>query len=400
MSVNKREKLLFVISEDWYFMSHRLPLALGAIEAGMEVSLATNISGNVNISELEAKGIRIYRWKLNRGSTNVFSEIAALYRLHRIFKKAKPSIVHNVAIKPVLYGSLLARLHRNVSVVNALGGLGFLFSQAAATGTRGVLRSLVLWGFRRLLSRKTNLLILQNPDDRELLTTNAGICETQIRMIRGAGVNVQEFHPADAPTGIPVVILPARMLVDKGIREYVGAARILKSEGIKARFLLVGGVDKCNPASISNDELAGWVSEGVIEWLGRRDDMAEIYRSCAIVCLPSYREGLPKSLLEAASCGRAIVSTDVPGCREIVKHNKNGLLVPPRDVQALADSLKILLCDSVLREQMGAYGRQMVVNDFSEETVVKETLEVYRSMATISKNSEFEATADAMVIEP
>lgn len=375
-----RTKLLFVVTEDWYFVSHRLPLAVAAIAAGMEVSIATNVSSHAEV--IRQAGIKLYPWKLNRGSTGLLAEFKALCGLLKIYWQVRPDIVHQVAIKPVLYGSLLAKLLRIPRVVNALGGMGAIFSDTS--GKRGRLRAVVLAGFRSLLNRRGSLLILQNPDDCELMVNGAAIARENIRLIRGAGVDVRVFDVVPEPEGTPLVVLPARMLTDKGVVEFVEAARLLKAQGVQARFALVGGTDECNPASVPPARLKDWVDSGTVEWHGRRDDMPAVYHSATLVCLPSYREGLPKALLEAAACGRAIVATDVPGCREIVRHGENGLLVEVRDVAALAKAMATLLSDTATRQAMGAAGRQMVLQEFSEEKVVADTLEIYQELMMVA----------------
>lgn len=375
-----RPKLLFVVTEDWYFMSHRLPLALGALQAGMDVAIATNVS--VHAEAMRRAGIEVHPWAVTRGSTGIAAELRALVSLWKIVRRVKPEIMHHVAIKPVLYGSLIAKFSRVRGVVNALGGMGYLFSNKG--GKSSLLRTMVLSGFRWLLSAKNSCLILQNPDDQALLVEAGAVQAGQVRLIRGAGVNTEDYSLAVEPTGVPIVVLPARMLLDKGVGEFVDAARSLKAAGVVARFVLVGGLDESNPACISQAQLDAWVREGCVEWFGRRGDMPGIYRSSTLVCLPSYREGLPKSLLEAASCSRAIVTTDVPGCREIVRHGQNGLLVPARDALALAAALRTLLEDAPTRLRMGQRGREMVMQEFSEEAVVHETLNIYQHLGAFA----------------
>lgn len=374
-----RPKVLFVVTEDWYFVSHRLPLALGALQAGMEVAIATNMSSHGDM--LRQAGIEVHPWQVSRGSTGIVAELKTLLALWKIVRRARPDLLHQVAIKPVLYGSLVAKVTPVKAVVNALGGMGSLFGTEGKQ--RAGLRTLVLAGFRWLLTGPRTRLILQNPDDRALLVEGAGINPENIRLIRGAGVNTAVFDVKPEPAGTPVVVLPARMLFDKGVGEFVEAARMLKAQGIAVRCILVGGLDECNPACISLPQLEAWQAEGCVEWYGRSDDMPAIYAAATLVCLPSYREGLPKSLLEAASCGRAIVATDVPGCREIVRHGENGLLVPARDAQALARALALLLLDPAARARMGEKGREMVLQEFSEGAVVQETLEIYRQLGTM-----------------
>jgi glycosyltransferase involved in cell wall biosynthesis len=375
-STYKKPKLLFVVTEDWYFCSHRLPLAVAAIEAGFDVAIATRITEHGDV--IQKAGIEIHSWNVSRGSINVFTEVKALFKLLKIYREAKPDLVHQVALKPVLYGSFVAKLVGPKKIVNALGGMGFVFNNGKEN-TRG-LRTIILWGFKWLLSNKDSVLILQNPEDCALMVNEAGVDAESVRLIRGAGVNIRQFDVSTEPVGTPLIILPARMLWDKGVGEFVEAARILKDQGIAARFALAGGIDECNPAAISREQLRKWTDAGDVEWFGRRDDMPEIYRQANVVCLPSYREGLPKALLEAAACGRAIVATDVPGCREIVEDGKNGFLVPARDPFALAEAVRKLILDPDLRHKMGKCGRDRVIRAFSEEKVVKETLCIYKKL--------------------
>lgn len=391
----RRRKILFVVTEDWYFVSHRLPLALGAMKAGMDVAVATNVAEHGEL--IKGMGIELHPWRIKRGSTHLWFEFQALCSLAKIYRRVNPDVVHQVAIKPVIYGSLAAKFARRPKLVNALGGMGSLFT--AREGQRSLLRSLVLAGFRALLSTRGSALILQNPDDRDLLIKACCLRESAIHLIRGAGVDTKTFAVEPEPDGVPVVVLPARMLADKGIFEYVAAARELKAQGIKARFLLVGGNDECNPANISVEKLQAWVSEGVVEWLGRRNDMPAILAASTIVCLPSYREGLPKALLEAAACGRPIITTDVPGCREVVHHGENGLLVPARDAKALSAAIAGLLENSDLRLEMGRKSRQMALSHFSEESVVRDTLDVYLHLlagSSVDRNTNWNGVEKSM----
>lgn len=368
-----RPKLLFVVTEHWYFLSHRLPLALAAIDKGFDVTVATRITDDVEI--FRTAGITVCPWNISRGSTKIWTELRALYQLFRIFRKVKPDLVHQVSIKPVLYGSFIAKLVGPKRIVNALGGMGSIFNNSHLKTCW--IKKVILTGFRWLLSSKSNVLILQNPDDRALMISKAGVAYDRIELVRGAGVNVVRFCPKPEPEGLPMVVLPARMLLDKGVGEFVEAARILKADGVNARFALVGGIDTSSPTGVTLEQLNRWTHEGDVEWLGMRTDMPEVFQQSNIVCLPSYGEGLPKALLEAAACGRAIVATDVPGCREIVIDDKNGLLVPPRDPVALAAALKKLIDEPETRGRMGTNGRKLVIDEFSEESVIKDTLDIY-----------------------
>lgn len=371
----RKPKLLFVVTEDWYFCSHRLPLALAARDAGFDVTLAARIGERAAL--LQSHGIALAPWKMERGSTGPLAELRALLRLWRIYRAVGPDLVHQVALKPVLYGSLIAKWCRTGAVVNALGGMGSLF---AAGGKGTLLQRALLRALRWLLGARRTLLILQNDDDAGLIVGGAGLARERIRIIRGAGVDLDQFRVRPEADAIPLVVLPARMLWDKGVGEFVAAARLLRAQGVVARFALAGGTDECNPSGIARDQLEQWVAEGAVEWLGQRQDMAEVLAMSHLVCLPSYREGLPKALLEAAASGRAIVTTDVPGCRDIVRDGDNGLLVPARDATALAAALGTLLGAPERRRAMGARGRCRAETEFSEAQVVRETLAIYAEL--------------------
>lgn len=371
-------KLLFLITEDWYFYSHRLPLARAAIKAGFEVVLLANIQSHGDM--IRSEGIRIIPLVLQRRSMNPFREMKTLLQVVRVYRAERPDIVHHVAMKPVLYGSIAAFLTDIPGRVNALAGMGYLF--ISQTLKARVLRLCIKKLFYFFLNRNNSRLILQNPDDAEMFVENGIVGEDRICLIRGSGVDTQKFVPTPDPPPPIKVILPARMLLDKGVVEFVNSARILTQKGCKACFILVGQCDSQNPAAITEEQLKLWQQEHVVEWCGHQSDMATVFSQAHIVCLPSYREGLPKSLLEAAACGRPIVATDVPGCREIVRQGINGFLVPAYDSLALAEALHKLIDNKELREQMGANGREIVLNEFSEEKVVAETLALYHDLLT------------------
>ncbi len=371
-----RGKLLFLVTEDWYFCSHRLPPARAAQAAGYEVVVATRVEHRG--ADIEAEGFKLIPINLRRRSRNPFRELAAIAEIARIYRRERPDIVHHVAIKPVLYGSLAAMLARRPAVVNALAGMGFLFTSSSRLAT--MLRSAVSQVFRVLLNAGRNVLILQNPDDQALLVSGGLVAASRVRLIRGSGVDIQRFYPMPETDGTPVVMLASRMLWDKGIGEFVGAAGLLRARGRAARFVLVGDGDADNPASIPQAQLKSWHDSGVVECWGRCDDMPAAFAHAHVVCLPSYREGLPKVLLEAAACARPLVATDAPGCREIVRHGGNGFLVPLRDAAGLADAIERLLSEPALRLKMGAKGRQMVEAEFSEAQVARQTLAVYREL--------------------
>ena len=371
-----RKKLLFLVTEDWYFCSHRLPPARAAQAAGYDIVVATRVGSRG--ADISAEGFKLIPIDLQRRSRNPFRELTTIAQIVKIYLQERPNVVHHVALKPVLYGSLAACLVRGPAVVNALAGMGFLFSSSSRLAS--VLRAVVSRLFRLLLNAGRNLLILQNPDDEAMLVNAGLVAAKRVRLIRGSGVDIQRFAPTpEAPT-TPVVMLPSRMLWDKGVGEFVEAAQLLRTRGSTARFVLVGNGDPDNPASISEGQLKAWHDSGVVESWGHCSDMPATLAQAHIVCLPSYREGLPKVLLEAAACGKPLIATDAPGCREIVRHGENGLLVPLRNAAGLADAIERLLGDADMRHAMGQKGRRLVELAFSEAKVAQQTLAVYREL--------------------
>ena len=368
-----KPRILFFITEDWYFWSHRLPIAQGIRNKGFEVLIAAIL--NKHKERIEKEGFRLIPIGLKRKSKNIIKEINSILEIVRIYRKEKPDIVHHVAIKPILYGSFAARLTGVPYVVNALTGLGFIFIKKGWLAS--AIRKLIVFIYRLAFLSKNTFAIFQNPEDLKLFVDLHIVKNNRAVLIRGSGVDTAHFLNLPEPAGIPVITLASRMLWDKGIKELVDATRQLHNNGVKCRTVLVGIPDPDNPASIPKHVLRDWHAEGLVEWWGYRSDMADVFAKSNIVVLPSYREGLPKVLLEAASCGRSIVATDVPGCREIVRNNINGFLVPPYDPKTLADALKVLIENPELRAKMGARGREIVKAEFSEEIVVKQTMEVY-----------------------
>ncbi|MCX7098534.1 MAG: glycosyltransferase family 4 protein [Methylococcales bacterium] len=378
--MNNPPKLLYFVTEDWYFCSHRLALAVAAQQAGFEVLVVTRVNRHGDL--IRSHGLKLIPIELSRRSRNPFKELAVIWQLLAIYRKHKPDIVHHVALKPVLYGSLAARLAGVPAVVNALAGLGFLFVSKRLLAR--VLRPLVETAFRLLLNRSRSQVIFQNPDDQGLLVGRKLLAPERATLIRGSGVDTHVFTPMPETAGIPLVILASRLLWDKGVAEFVAAAQQVNALGVIARFALVGVGDPENPASIPDAQLEQWHELGIIEWWGRRDDMPQVLAQAHIVCLPtSYGEGVPKVLIEAAACGRPIVATDVPGCREIVRHEENGLLVPAKDVDALALAIRRLIADKVLRQTMGARGRELVEAEFSIERVIGQTLQLYQELLAL-----------------
>lgn len=369
-------KILYFIAEDWYFCSHRLPIARKALKQGYEVHVVCRVTHMAEL--IKSEGFFLHPIDIQRGGLNLWHEIKTLLRLWRIYRQVSPTIAHQVALKPVLYGSIVARVTRVPHIVNALGGLGYLFTSLKFKAR--LLKTPVKIVLKRVLNQLQQLTIVQNPDDKAMLQ-NIGVADQQIEMIRGSGVNLKQFKFYKLPQNDCVVItLVARLLWSKGIGEAIEACRQLHRQGYPLRLQIVGDPDLENPDTIPIEQLRQWANLAFVDMLGHRKDIAQIWADSHIALLPSYREGLPKALLEAAACGRPIVTTDTPGCREIVNHHINGLLVPVQSVKPLVAALKQLLEDRQLCEKMGMESRYLVERYFSEEIIVDQTLKIYQGM--------------------
>jgi len=368
--------LMFVVNVDWFFMSHRLPIALEAQRQGYQVHIATGLTDKQD--ELQRHGLVVHPLALDRSSAGLGDAWRTMVELWRVFRAVRPDVVHLVTIKPVLLGGLVARLAGVPAVVVAVSGLGFVFMARGATAV--VRRWLVGALYRLALGHRNLKVIFQNPDDRAGLSKLAHLPDSKVEMIRGSGVDLTQYGHTPLPLGVPVVLLAARLLADKGVREFVEAARLLKQQGVSARFCLVGSVDPANPASLADAELRQWANEGVVELWGQRSDMPEVLRAAHLVVLPSYREGLPKVLLEAAACGRAVVTTDVPGCSDAIDPGVTGVLVPVRNAAALADAMKGLINDPVRCQAMGNAGRVLAERAFDVRQVVAAHLRIYQEL--------------------
>ncbi len=375
MTMEKTPTILFFVTEDLYFCSHRLPLALAAQKAGFKVTVATRVQKHGEV--ITSHGFKLIPLQLSRHSLNPLRELLLVSRFIKILKEESPDILHNVALKPVVYGSIAAMVSKAPKVINALTGLGFIFTSRRWKAR--LIRPFIEIVFRWILNRPNTRVIFQNPDDRELFVQRKLIAEDRAVLIRGSGVDMHLFSPAPEVESPPVVLLASRMLWDKGVGVFVEAARRLADEGVSARYVLAGGCDSSSPTAVPLAVLEKWNHEGVIEWWRHREDMAEVFRVSHIVCLPTtYGEGVPKVLIEAAACGRAIIATDAPGCREIVLDRQNGLLIPPGNHKALADAIRTLIENPQLRQRMGESGRRIALSEFSSEHVIAQTLDLYK----------------------
>lgn len=370
-------KLLIVVNVDWFFLSHRLPVALGALQAGHDVHVATTLTQGRE--KLENYGFTVHPIEVDRSDAGPIGLLALLWSLSRLYWLIRPDVVHLVTIKPVLLGGLAARFAPVGGVVYAISGLGHVF---VASGLLGQIRRAVARGWYRFVLGARNMrIIFQNPDDRQTIESWARLRPEQAVMIPGSGVDLMQYPALPLPEqAIPVVLMAARLLTTKGVREFVGAAQQLRKEGVAVQFWLVGDPDPDNPASVSPDELVAWGQNGDVKVLGHRNDMATLMAQAHMVVLPSYREGLPKVLIEAAACGRAVITTDVPGCRDAIVNGETGLLVAAKDAAALSDAIRELLNDPEVCAIMGAAGRKRAEQVFDVRAVVETHLAIYEAL--------------------
>jgi glycosyltransferase involved in cell wall biosynthesis len=370
-----RPRLLYVVTEDWYFLSHRLPMARAAKGAGFDVHVTTNVvDGEAAITR---EGFVLHAVPFIRGRLSPGATIATIFALRRVLRSVRPAIVHHVALQPTVLGSIAAIGLPAVSV-NAVTGLGHTF--IADTPKARVLRWLIGVVLRLLVDRGQNVALVQNPDDRGLLQS-LGIPNDRIVLIPGSGVDIERLHPTPEPAGLVTIAFVGRLLEDKGVRTLIAAHRLLQTKGAGVSLLLAGTPDPANPASISEDEAKGWTREPGITWLGHVADIATVWSRAHIAVLPSRREGLPKSLLEAAACGRPMIATDVPGCREVVIPEETGILVPLDDPHALAAAIERLATSPDLRERYGAAARRLAVERFSADAIGSATVNLYQRLA-------------------
>ncbi|MES2417264.1 MAG: glycosyltransferase family 4 protein [Bacteroidota bacterium] len=371
-----QKRIFYVVNVDWFFISHRIQLALAMKAAGHEVYILTKDTGRRN--EIENNGLNFINIDFERSGKNPLKELSIVYTLIKYYREYKPEIVHHVTIKPAIYGSIAKRLSgcSDISVINAISGLGYNFIDGRNGVVQRILKRLMYFAF-------TNVnFIFQNPDDIQLYEKMGFLAKNKFKLIKGAGVDSEAF-----PYHLPLnnekinITLTARMLYDKGISEYIEAAELLfeKWNG-RAIFILAGDIDLGNLAGVQELELKKSMRDGYIEWIGHKKNIIPILVASDIVCLPSYREGLPKSLIEAMAIGRPIVSTDVPGCRECVTDGVNGFLVPVKNAAALADAIEVLLKDKDLRIKMGVASRSKMLNELSLDKVINSTLDFYKEI--------------------
>ena len=377
-------RLLFFVTEQWYFNSHRKELASRLARIGLSIQVGTNLGDVSNDSANE--GLSLYQVPFSRSLKRPYRDLICLFRIPYLIHRTDATIVHNVAIKPILSSILAVIIFRKVKFIHAFAGLGYMFSSPDRKA--GFLRKLILPIIEFILSRRNSWVLVQNNDDREYFLASKSIASSKVVMIPGSGIDVEKYCPKainkTTSDSSRTVILVARMLYDKGVEEFVDAAKYIKISHPDVKFVLVGDIDPDNPAAIPEQRLIDWGREGTIEWWGHQSDLVPIYQQAEVVCLPSYREGLPKVLLEAAACGKPMVASDVPGCRDICIHEETGLLVQPRNVDDLSDALARMLRDDDLREFCGLKARELAVRRFSLDVISEQTLALYECVTNTS----------------
>lgn len=374
----KKRKLLFVVNTTSFFLSHRLPVALAAKQAGYEVHVATGTADPDAV--LSSKGLIHHLLPMSRSGLHPIKECRDALAMWKLMKQINPKVAHLVTIKPVIYGGIAARLANIKCVVAAISGLGTVFSDNGVK--KRVIRFIVSHLYRLALKHQVLKVIFQNEHDLKTLARVCHLTENQVTLIPGSGVSLKDYPYVPEPDGIPVVTFAARLIKEKGPFEFVHAAKIIKEWGLNVRFLILGAVDPGNPNSVSKSDIEVWQKEGIVEVLGHAENVADFFKLSNIICLPSYYgEGLPKVLIEAAACGRAVVTTDHPGCRDAVIDGQTGLVVPVRDAAALADAFQKLIKSESLRKNMGQAGRLLAEEKFTIENVVQQHLSIYRELS-------------------
>lgn len=371
-----KRTLLYVVNVDSFFISHRLPLAVEAIRRGYNVYVLTRNTGKRN--EIESYGIHFVEIPFQRSGTNPFHELQCVFQLFKFYKRLKPDIIHHITLKASLLGSIAAKLSGKYNVVNAISGLGYNFTE----GRNGIVQQIVRFLVKTSFKSKYFRFILQNNDDVSYVKSFKLVPDNNVFLIKGSGVNLNEYAYSDVIQKDKLIVLfPARILLDKGVIEFINSAKGIKSKySDKVRFVLAGDCDKDNPTVLPEDKLKHYLIDGYIDWIGFQKKMYPIYRESDIVVLPSYREGLPKSLIDACAVGRPIITTDVPGCKECVVDGYNGFLVPQKDSNAISSCLVKLLEDKELRLKFGVNSRKLAEKEFSIVDVVKKTFNIYDSL--------------------
>jgi glycosyltransferase involved in cell wall biosynthesis len=373
-------KIIYFVSVDFFFVSHFIERAKFSKAAGFDVLVICKFERCRSL--IEAEGIRCIPLDLSRSSINLIQMLRMVFHLIKIYRVERPALIHQVALKPIIIGSLAAKFTSGIRILNAPVGLGYIYTSGSIKAF--FLRPFVNFSLRLLMNPNDGHVVFENSDDRNYFINRGFVQSCKSSLIRGAGVNIEDYNfRLQSDNREAVILLPARLLWDKGIDDFVNAAKIILDNGLNARFVVVGGHDHHNPSNIDSRIIDEWNSKGPVEFWGFQNDMKKILSLVDIVCLPSYREGLPKALLESMAAGLPIVTTDVPGCREVVKNEDNGYLVPARNPQALADAIQKLILDTNLRREMGMKGKKRILSEFSSKIICEKTVDLYKEILKI-----------------
>ena len=375
----RKKKILFLVNSLSFFISHRIEIAYAAKNKGYDIEVGYGELGNTKTSILSKKGIRCFKIPLERQSINPFKEIVSLFFIYKVFIRLKPDIVHLITIKPYLYGGIAGKLARVPCLVSAVAGLGILFDEEKWRSFfyKKLLKPL----FYFALSHSNQIIIIQNQQNKKTLINWIGLDKKKFLLLPGSGVNISKFKNLSYSNKEITICFASRLLKNKGVFDFISAAKIIKNSGIKARFLIAGNLDPSNPDSLNKKDLNKIIKDKVVEYLNYQKDIPSLYARSHIICLPSfYGEGLPKALIEGAAAGRAIITTNVPGCRDSLIPNKTGLLVPKKNPQKLAKAIKYLIENPQIRIRMGKEGRKFAKKKFPVEKIISSHIKIYNDL--------------------
>ena len=370
--MKNNKKILYFVTEDWYFYSHRIDLARDAIKSGYEVVLLTNV--NNKIDEISKEGIRVIPLNINRAGKNIFNEIRTFFNTLILVLKEKPDIIHNVSIKPIIYGTIVGIFSKS-KIINTFAGLGVL---SGHTNIQNYFQLLIIFFIRILMKSKRVSIIVQNNDDMNFFIKRNIAKKNQIHLILGSGVDEKKFDLEDENDVNLNVLLASRMLWSKGIKEFVEAAEIVNRSYPLVNFIIAGRIDNKNPDGVNENYLKNLGYKGYIKWIGHTEDMKKLFTLSNIVCLPTfYGEGIPKVIIEACASRRAVITSNIAGCKEIVEDGFNGILIEPKNSKQLATAIVTLITSTDLRHKYGLNGRKLVQSKFSLDIINRQTLELY-----------------------
>lgn len=370
-----QKKLLFICNDDWFFLSHRISIAKEAIENGYKVYLAAKLSSSEK--EIRELGIILKPISIDRCKSNFFGSLVLFFQILSLIYEIKPKIIHAITIKPVIFGGIASRIYNKGSFVASISGLGYLFISKKIKDR--ILKFLVIILYKFALNQKSLKVIFQNSNDLNFMRKACNLSSNKIVLIKGSGVDLNFFKPQKYVLENNNILFASRLLRTKGVIEFYRSALQLKSK--KYQFLLAGKIDKQGPDRISLDQINSWEQEGILKYLGDVKNIRDLIIDSEIVVLPSYYgEGLPKILIEAAACGKPIITTDHPGCRDAVKENISGLLIPIKDSNALSLAVQKIMNSASLRKSMGFAAREFAISNFDINFVVKKHIEIYKSL--------------------